>query len=80
MTTPLAFGLGVRHGHLSADVMYNDTALLNGGLQGEGLFVGEEPGLAAATVGWRFWVRSTDRARPAEPHPTTGRCTTPCSC
>ncbi|MEZ4386137.1 MAG: hypothetical protein R3D98_00890 [Candidatus Krumholzibacteriia bacterium] len=54
VATPLAFGLGLRQGRLTVDLMYNDTAPVNAGLQAEGLFAGDGPGMAAVTVGWSF--------------------------
>jgi hypothetical protein len=54
VATPLAFGLSARRGTLSVDLAYNDTAPVNAGLQSEGLFSGDGPGLAAATLRWSF--------------------------
>lgn len=50
----LCLGLSVQYGQVGADFAFNDTAPINAGLQGPGLFSGEGPGFAALTLHWRF--------------------------
>lgn len=54
VATPLFVGVGIRHAGVAFDLAYSDTAPINDGLQGEGVFAGEGPGFAAATLSWEF--------------------------
>ncbi|PIV80280.1 hypothetical protein COW53_10565 [bacterium CG17_big_fil_post_rev_8_21_14_2_50_64_8] len=54
VATPLSLGLAWRHGPLTVDLTYNDTAALNPGLAGEGLMMGNREGYSVVTITRKF--------------------------
>jgi hypothetical protein len=54
VATPLTLGFALRHGRLTADFAYNDSAPLNPGLPGDGLFGSGGEGYSAFSFGYEF--------------------------